>query len=221
MASENLKKQLEWFVSELINIRLETDGYYSDIKFNLNSITSCPVTDFDTSNKTPEEHALKMLKEIKGFLINKKELTYEKEEGNFIVIKNLTTNHLKLFLKNYLNKSINLFSEGQDSTGKKVLKYLNQNTDVIISGNSLTVFRYLLKKFGKDVTFEELNIAIKKQRNFSRGSTNESGSINEEEKIAVSSAISELRRKIRETGCSINPSDIIGSISSIGYKMVL
>lgn len=231
MVKEIYGEQLKWFTRKLIEIRLgpETDGYHAPIDFDPNIITDSTAPNFDIINRTPYEHIVHMLAEIKGNLLENKpdirpEPSWTTLENNHVEITGYTTELLKTYLKNAFGESFRLFGEGRDERNRVVLTYSGQNTIILITGNELSVFRCLLRNFGEVVTFEELSGEIMARQDFIRARPllgRESRSTTEEEKEPVRSAVNEVREKLkRAAGSKVFP-EIIESVWKIGYKMVI
>lgn len=230
MVSENYKAQLKWFTKKLIEIRISpaTDGLNEPIDFDLALITSSSSPDFDTIGRSSMEHAERMLDEIRAVLSLEKEthpaeLKWRDLGNGHIKIYGFTTALLRKYLKEIFDETFHLFGEAQDERRKTVLTYLGQHTDILLSGKQLAVFRCLLKKFGKTVTFEELCNAIGNQNNIVRGQAvrrTELVRAFEAEKVVVHSAVGALKQKLKEASGNRYREIIEGSRGE-GYAMII
>ena len=230
MVTEIYSQQLKWFTQELIRMRVrEIDGYHAPIDFNPDLITNCASISFDTVNKTPQEHTIRMLIEIRGFLNRTTKLTPPYElfwtvlKNKHIKIAGYTTELLRIFLKEFLEESLSLFAEGQDNEGRPILTYCEQHTIIPITGNELAVFRCLLRKFGQDVSFEELSGAIRSRENILHGTLahRELKRATEKERETVQSAVNIVRKKLKMATGDANYPEIIENVRGVGYKMII
>ena len=172
--TEDFKEQTKWFTRKLIEVRnREVDGYHLPINFDLSLITSCTVPDFDIIGKTPKDHIVRMLTEIRGMLIKNgsaipTELHFRELDNRYIEISGYTTELLKIYFKKIFGESPCLFGEGLDDENKVVITYCDKKTDIPIVRNELTVFRCLLKKFDEEVLFTEFFEALNSMRRLLR-----------------------------------------------------
>ena len=157
MVSEILLEQLKWFTRKLIEKRVrEIDGYHAPIDFDLSIITANTNPTFD-AHQTPEQHAIRMLREIRGTLVRGNdipptELTWETNDGH-VEIRGYTTALLRKYFVEYLGGPRSLFGEGRGENNSTVLTYCEKNTATPAGGNELAILRRLLKKWGGVVSF--------------------------------------------------------------------
>jgi len=222
MVTENFNSQLKWFTRTLIEMRArKVEGYHTPIDFDLALITNCPTASFDTANKTPEWHAVHMLKEIKGFLVKTKKLEFPAElfwavsANDHIEIDGYTTELLKIFLKEFLDESACLFGEEQDNEGRAILAYCGQHTSIHISGTETVVFRCLKETEGM-VPYEKFYEALNKHRRL-LGPPQSA----EKQKTSLQSAINVLEKKLKKAAGYSSNVEIIKNNRKEGYKITI
>ncbi len=228
MASENYNEQLKWFTQKLREIRRSQEGFDSSIDFDPALISTCVTPCFDSINRTPEECVTQMLREIRGFLKKEKlitideakELFWTKKGNGNIEIEGFTTELLNKFFEKKFGESPCLFREGRSAENKIILNFNGENTNVLIRGNSLAVFRCLLENFNKDVTYEELFDAIRVMKTLTQGQPS-THTVTEAEKRKVHSAVGELKEKLDEATGFRGYSEIIENVRGEGYRMVM
>ena len=176
------EKQIKWFVFELLRIRTNpnfVDGKYgSPIIFDMKLIEICENPYFKfTEFKTPLLHASMFLDEIRGYYASKKLIDPENSGLKFLLkdenlkIYGYTTVILKSFLKEELNCLPSIFNVYKKNN-KFYILFINDETNVEITGDLLTAFRLLHQKCGDEniytdwkTIFEKINI----RRNIDNG----------------------------------------------------
>jgi len=222
--------QLKWFTKKLIEIRVrEIKGYHLSIDFDLTTIRNCTIVDFSDNAESPKESVINMLTEIKGNLLRmlpqtRPEPSWTVMRNGHIKIEGFTTDLLRLYFKNiFPGESICLFRTSKNRDDETIIIYSEQVTDICLTKNESAIFRCLFNKFDEDVTFLELFEAIKATRNLlsNQRPLRSSDTITETGKAAVTSAVDELRDKLKgATGFKSFP-EIIQNIRGIGYKMII
>lgn len=174
MSTKLRDEQLKWFAWELLKIRLNpnlVNGKYSaPIIFSLTEIEECNEPKFEiTRSDTSLKQVISLLEEIRGYHASKNNMAPENSGlrfaimGNEVKIFGYTTAILRSYLREEQHCGPSVFDIYQKNK-KYYISLIKVETNIEISSDILTAFRFLHQECGEgdeyvkwDIIYKEMN----------------------------------------------------------------
>ena len=226
------QKEIRWFVTELINIRLDTErtpNYIADIEFDFREILDHKFLFTTISNRADAQSKIKeMLYSIKddGEFLNNfnnfdNDLLNWKTAGNGnIIIKGFQTGLLTAYLKERILKGEKVFSLTINTKKQQVIAVYGENTGKRIeSGEQYLAFCFFKKCPNRLITYRELVDEFKRSLPHEADYYFLKCPDDQSKEDHVKTVVENLKRKLIEAGerYSIDIDKVLETVSKRGY----